>query len=48
VPDAIWEKLGFLGDRQRLELLLTVAWYNCVARIVLPLHIELEPWFVRQ
>ena len=47
-PDAIWEKLGFLGDRQRLELLLPVAWYNCVVRIVLPLQIEIEPRFVRQ
>jgi alkylhydroperoxidase family enzyme len=48
VPDAIREKLGFLGDRQRLELLLPVAWYICVVRIVLPLHIVLEPWLVRQ
>jgi alkylhydroperoxidase family enzyme len=48
VPDATWENLSFLGDRQRLELLLTVAWYNCVVRIVLPLQIEIEPWFVRQ
>jgi alkylhydroperoxidase family enzyme len=46
--DATWEALAFLGERQRLELVLTVAWYNCVVRIILPLQIDMEPWFVRQ
>jgi alkylhydroperoxidase family enzyme len=46
--DTTWEALDFLGERQRLELVLTIAWYNCVVRIILPLQIELEPWFVRQ
>jgi alkylhydroperoxidase family enzyme len=48
VQDGTWNAVGFLGERQRLELVLTVAWYNCVARIILPLEIEMEPWFVRQ
>jgi hypothetical protein len=39
--------VSFLGERGRLELLLTIAWYNCVVRIILPLQIEKEPWFVR-
>jgi len=46
--DATWEALDFLGERQRLELVMTIAWYNCVVRIILPLQIGLEPWFVRQ
>ncbi|HTJ57256.1 MAG TPA: carboxymuconolactone decarboxylase family protein [Devosiaceae bacterium] len=46
--DTTWAALDFLGDRQRLELLLTIAWYNCVVRIILPLEIELEPWFAAQ
>jgi alkylhydroperoxidase family enzyme len=45
---ATWEALAFLGERQRLELVLTIAWYNCVVRIILPLQIDIEPWFVRQ
>ena len=40
-------RLSFLGQRQQLELVLTIAWYNCVVRILLPLEIEKEPWFVR-
>ena len=39
---------SFLGPRRQMELLLTIAWYNCVVRIILPLEIEKEPWFVRQ
>jgi alkylhydroperoxidase family enzyme len=46
--DAVWKALDFLGERQRLELVLTIAWYNCVVRIILPLQIDIEPWFVRQ
>jgi alkylhydroperoxidase family enzyme len=46
--DATWEALDFLGERQRLELVLTIAWYNCVVRIILPLRIDIEPWFVPQ
>jgi len=30
-----------------MELVLTVAWYNCVVRILLPLDIEMEDWFRR-
>jgi alkylhydroperoxidase family enzyme len=48
VSDSTWDATGFLGQQQRLELLVTIAWYNCVVRILLPLQIEKEPWFVRQ
>jgi alkylhydroperoxidase family enzyme len=48
VKDSTWDAAAFLGSQQRLELLVTIAWYNCVVRILLPLEIEKEPWFVRQ
>ncbi|MFM0032848.1 carboxymuconolactone decarboxylase family protein [Paraburkholderia madseniana] len=48
VDDSTWDATAFLGPQQRLELLLTIAWYNCVVRILLPLQIEKESWFVRQ
>ena len=46
--DSTWDATAFLGPQQRLELLVTIAWYNCVVRILLPLQIEKELWFVRQ
>ncbi|CAB3807730.1 carboxymuconolactone decarboxylase family protein [Pararobbsia alpina] len=48
VSDSTWAATTFLGQQQRLELLVTIAWYNCVVRILLPLQIEKESWFVRQ
>lgn len=42
VPDAVWEALAFLGDDGRLELTLTVAWYNCVARTIHALDLEMD------
>ncbi|MFL9912830.1 carboxymuconolactone decarboxylase family protein [Paraburkholderia fungorum] len=48
VKDSTWDATAFLGQQQRLELLVTIAWYNCVVRILLPLQIEKEPWFVRR
>jgi alkylhydroperoxidase family enzyme len=47
VSDGTWDATAFLGQRQQLELLLTIAWYNCVVRIILPLRIDKESWFVR-
>ena len=48
VADATWQALcGFLDLRQRLELVLTVAWYNCIVRILLPLRIDREEWLKR-
>ena len=47
--DATWSALsGFLDERRRMELVLTVAWYNAVARMILPLGIEREDWFERR
>jgi len=48
VSDATWNALrGYFDTRQAMEVVLTVAWYNCVVRILLPLQIEHEPGFKR-
>ena len=48
VSEATWQGLrGFFDNRQAMEIVLTVAWYNCVVRILLPLEIEHEPGFKR-
>jgi alkylhydroperoxidase family enzyme len=48
VSDATWGALRRHFDtRQAMEIVLTVAWYNCVVRILLPLQIEHEPGFKR-
>ena len=48
IDDPLWDELrGFLDDGERLELVLTVAWYNCVVRILLPLNIQIEDWYQR-
>ena len=48
VSDASWDELRRHFDTQQaMEVVLTVAWYNCVVRILLPLRIEHEPDFKR-
>ena len=48
VSDASWDALRRHFDTQQaMEVVLTVAWYNCVVRILLPLRIEHEPDFKR-
>ena len=48
VADATWAALRRHFDvRQAMEVVLTVAWYNAVVRILLPLQIEEESWFKR-
>lgn len=48
VSDATWQALrGYFDTRQAMEVVMTVAWYNCVVRILLPLEIEHEPGFKR-
>jgi AhpD family alkylhydroperoxidase len=49
VENTTWAALRHHFDtRHAMEILLTVAWYNCVVRILLPLEIENEPGFKRQ
>ncbi len=46
VSDATWHDLRrHFDDREALEIVVTVAWYACVVRILVPLKIENEPWF---
>jgi alkylhydroperoxidase family enzyme len=48
VGDSTWNALQRHFDTQQaMEVVLTVAWYNCVVRILLPLQIEHEPGFKR-
>ena len=48
VSDSTWSKLrSYFDTQQAMEVVLTVAWYNCVVRILLPLRIEHEPDFKR-
>ncbi|CAH2601580.1 Carboxymuconolactone decarboxylase family protein [Rhodovastum atsumiense] len=48
LDDDLWQQLcAVLDEPQRLELVLTIAWYNCVVRILLPLEIDIEDWFRR-
>ena len=48
LADATWEALqAFFDLRESMEILLTVAWYNAVVRMLLPLKIENEDWFKR-
>jgi hypothetical protein len=36
------------AHRETIPDILTIARYNCVVRMVLPLQIDIEPWFVLQ
>lgn len=48
VADATWDALRRHFDlQQAMEVVLTVAWYNAVVRMLLPLRIEKESWFKR-
>ena len=44
VSDATFEGLrGFLDNRRIMELVMNVAMYNAVARVIVPCGVELEP-----
>ncbi|HEY6761769.1 MAG TPA: carboxymuconolactone decarboxylase family protein [Baekduia sp.] len=46
VPDATWAGLcRHFPVREAMDIVMAVAWYNAVARVLLPLEIELEPGF---
>jgi alkylhydroperoxidase family enzyme len=48
VENATWDALRtHFGTEQIMEILLTVAWYNTVVRILLPLKVENETGFRR-
>jgi 4-carboxymuconolactone decarboxylase len=48
VADATWTSLrAHFDERRAAEIVITVAWYACVVRILVPLKIENEAWFKR-
>jgi alkylhydroperoxidase family enzyme len=48
VGDPVWADLrGHLDIRQTMDIVMAVAWYNAVVRMILPLQIELEDGFKR-
>ena len=48
VSDATWSALrGHFSLRETMDVVMAVAWYNAVARILLPLEIGLEDWYRR-
>lgn len=49
VSDATWSALvGNLGLREAMDILMATAWYNAVARMLGPLQVENEEWFVEK
>ena len=46
VSDPIWADLrDHLDVREAMDIVMAVAWYNAVVRVILPLQIEIEDWF---
>ncbi|HEV7642013.1 MAG TPA: carboxymuconolactone decarboxylase family protein [Gaiellaceae bacterium] len=49
VSDETWSGLrSHFSVREAMDVVMAVAWYNAVARVLLPLQIELEDWHVRE
>jgi alkylhydroperoxidase family enzyme len=49
VSDETWSALrAHFSVRETMDVVMAVAWYNAVARILLPLEIEMEEWHERQ
>lgn len=44
VPDDIWAGLDSFDDRQKVEIVLTISWYACAARVANGLQVPLEQW----
>jgi AhpD family alkylhydroperoxidase len=48
VSDETWSALrSRFSLRETMDVVMAVAWYNAVARVLLPLEIELEDWVER-
>jgi alkylhydroperoxidase family enzyme len=48
VSDETWSALrAHFSVRETMDVVMAVAWYNAVARMLLPMEIELEDWFER-
>jgi alkylhydroperoxidase family enzyme len=48
VSDATWSALrDSFSLRETMDIVMAVAWYNAVVRMLMPLQIEIEDWFQR-
>jgi alkylhydroperoxidase family enzyme len=48
VSDETWNALRrHLDPREAMDIVMAVAWYNAVVRMLMPLRIETEDWFKR-
>jgi alkylhydroperoxidase family enzyme len=48
VSDETWSALrSHFSLRETMDVVMAVAWYNAVARMLLPLEIEMEDWYER-
>jgi alkylhydroperoxidase family enzyme len=48
VSDETWSALrSHFSVRETMDVVMAVAWYNAVARVLLPLEIEIEDWHQR-
>jgi alkylhydroperoxidase family enzyme len=46
--DETWSALlSHFSMREAMDIVMAVAWYNAVARMLLPMEIELEDWYER-
>jgi alkylhydroperoxidase family enzyme len=49
VPDETWSALrSHFSVREAMDVVMAVAWYNAVARVLLPMEIEIEAWHQRR
>ena len=47
--DETWSALRrHLSEREAMDVVMAVAWYNAVARMILPLEVEMEDWYERR
>lgn len=48
VSDQTWADLRkHLNQRETMDIVMAVAWYNAVVRMLIPMQIEKEDWFKR-
>jgi alkylhydroperoxidase family enzyme len=49
VSDETWSTLRtHISVREAMDVVMAVAWYNAVARVLLPMEIEIEGWHQRR
>jgi len=49
VSDETWSALRrHFSVREAMDVVMAVAWYNAVARVLLPMEIEIEAWHKRR